>query len=175
MTHSPLEQELAHGFIDGHRAHRTGLTQTLFDNQRSFTMSRAIITELRHADMFVFSVAFIRPSEINALKRRLLDFQGTGTTITSNYLGLNSPATYLELLNFPNLKVKGGAEYGFHAIGTFSEVRRTVSQESVPIDGTDRLSSISAFVGTTLRQILDAACGSLPLADSNVGERSETT
>jgi len=118
MTRSPLEQALAHGFIEGRGAHRTRFTPQLIDNQRSFTMSRAIITELRHADSFVFSVAFITPSAINVLKQDLLDFEGRGTIITSNYFGFNSPATYRELLNFPNLNVKVvGAEHGFHAKG----------------------------------------------------------
>lgn len=118
MTRSPLEQALAHGFIKGRGAHRTRFTPQLIDNQRSFTMSRAIITELRHAHTFVFSVAFITPSAINVLKQDLLDFEGTGTIITSNYLGFNSPATYMELLNLPNLRVKVvGAEHGFHAKG----------------------------------------------------------
>lgn len=118
MKRSPLEQALAHGFIDSQGLHRSRFTPLLIDNQQSFTMSRAIITELRHADSFVFSVAFITPSALNVLKQDLLDFEGKGTIITSNYLGFNSPATYRELLNFPNLEVKVmGAEHGFHAKG----------------------------------------------------------
>lgn len=81
-------------------------------------MSRAIISELRHAESFIFSVAFITPSALNVLKQDLLDFAGNGTIITSNYLGFNSPTAYRELLNFPNLNVLVvDAKYGFHAKG----------------------------------------------------------
>ncbi len=118
MKRSPLELALAHGFVDGQGIHRSRFTPLLIDNQQSFTMSRAIISELRHADSFIFSVAFITPSALNVLKQDLLDFEGDGTIITSNYLGFNSPATYRELLNFPNLRVKVvEARHGFHAKG----------------------------------------------------------
>lgn len=118
MKRSPLEQALAHAFVDGRKAHSSRFSPLLIDNQQSFTMSRAIISELRHADSFIFSVAFITPSAINVLKQDLLDFTGEGTIITSNYLGFNSPATYRELLNFPNLDIRVvDAKHGFHAKG----------------------------------------------------------
>src|SRR5690606_23054922 len=118
MKRPQLEQALAHGFIDGQGIHRSRFTPLLIDNQQSFTMSRAIISELRHADSFIFSVAFVTPGALNVLKQDLLEFEGEGTIITSNYLGFNSPATYRELLNFPNLKVKVvEAKHGFHAKG----------------------------------------------------------
>lgn len=118
MNWSPLKQAVEQAFIDGREAHMTRLSPLLIDNQASRTMSRAIIAELRHADSFVFSVAFITPSALNVLKQDLLDFTGTGTVITSNYLGFNSPAAYRELLNFPNLDVRVvDAGHGFHAKG----------------------------------------------------------
>ena len=59
MNWSPLKQAVEQAFIDGREAHRTRFSPLLIDNQSSSTMSRAIIAELRHADSFVFSVAFI--------------------------------------------------------------------------------------------------------------------
>lgn len=118
MSWSPLKKAIEQGFIDGRDAHRTRLSPLLIDDQASRTMSRAIISELRQAESFVFSVAFITPSALNVLKQDLLDFAGSGTIITSNYLGFNSPAAYRELLNIPNLDVRVvDARHGFHAKG----------------------------------------------------------
>lgn len=118
MKSSPLWHAVEQAFIDGREAHKTRFSPLLIDNQASHTMSRAIISELRHAESFVFSVAFITPSALNVLKQDLLDFAGRGTIITSNYLGFNSPAVYRELLNFPHLNVLVvDARYGFHAKG----------------------------------------------------------
>lgn len=118
MSREQLEQALAQGFLKGQGTHRSRFTPLLIDNRNSFTMSRAIINELRHADSFTFSVAFITPSALNVLKQELLEYEGEGVIITSNYLGFNSPATYRELLNFPNLSVRViEAKHGFHAKG----------------------------------------------------------
>ena len=105
MKSSPLWHAVEQAFIDGREAHKTRFSPLLIDNQASHTMSRAIISELRHAESFIFSVAFITPSALNVLKQDLLDFAGRGQIITSNYLGFNSPAVYRDLLNFPHLKV----------------------------------------------------------------------
>lgn len=118
MNDSKIGRAALEGFVDGRGVHRSSYSPLLIDNQGGFTMSRAITAELRTAEEFVFSVAFITPGALNVLKQDLLDFKGRGTVITSNYLGFNSPATYKELLNFSNLEVMVvDAKHGFHAKG----------------------------------------------------------
>lgn len=82
-------------------------------------MVKAITAELRRAQTFTFSVAFVEPSALSLLKQSLLDFGGRGRLITSTYLGFNSPSAFRELMNMPNTDVyvvqpKNG---GFHAKG----------------------------------------------------------
>jgi len=82
-------------------------------------MLRAIRDELKHSDHFVFSVAFITPSAIAMLKQAFIDYQGTGSIITSTYLGFNSPAVFRELLNLEGISVyvHPDSVAGFHAKG----------------------------------------------------------
>lgn len=82
-------------------------------------MLKAIRDELKRSRRFAFSVAFITPSAIAMLKQALLDFQGTGTIVTSTYLGFNSPAAFLELLNLDRVDVyvHPDSGEGFHAKG----------------------------------------------------------
>lgn len=86
-------------------------------------MLRAIRDELKRSERFVFSVAFITPSAIAMLKQALLDFRGTGTIITSTYLGFNSPAAFYELLNLEGIDVyvHPDSAAGFHAKGYIFE------------------------------------------------------
>ena len=92
---------------------------TLVSNSDGNTMLRAIREELKRSRSFVFSVAFITPSAIAMLKQAILDFRGSGTIITSTYLGFNSPAVFRELLNLEgiNIYVHPDSAAGFHAKG----------------------------------------------------------
>ncbi|TFC28904.1 DUF3427 domain-containing protein [Cryobacterium sp. TMT1-3] len=86
-------------------------------------MLRAIREELKRSRRFVFSVAFVTPSAIALLKQAIIDFPGTGTIITSTYLGFNSPAAFRELLNLDgvNVLVHPDSSFGFHAKGYIFE------------------------------------------------------
>jgi superfamily II DNA or RNA helicase len=57
------------------------------------------------------------------LKQSLLDYRGTGTIITSTYLGFNSPAAFRELLNLKGVDVyvHPDSTAGFHAKGYIFE------------------------------------------------------
>ncbi len=68
-------------------------------------MLRALRYELRHASSFTFSVAFVSARAIALLKQELVDFEGVGRIITSNYLGFNSPAAFSELLNLRHIDI----------------------------------------------------------------------
>ena len=118
MSNSDLGKALQHGFLDRELHASSRLAPLLINNHNSSTMSRTISAELRDADSFVFSVAFVTPAAVTALKQDLLDFRGSGLIITSNYLGFNTPRVYCELLNIPGLDVRVvPASAGFHAKG----------------------------------------------------------
>src|SRR5690606_8342301 len=69
------------------------------------TMLRVIRDELRRANSFLFSVAFVTPRAIALLKQELVEFEGPGVIVTSDYLGFNSPAAFHELLGLRSLGI----------------------------------------------------------------------
>lgn len=111
------------GFLDSHVKADQVFHPTLISNTDGNTMLRTIREELKRSRRFVFSVAFITPSAIALLKQALLDFRGSGTIITSTYLGFNSPAAFFELLNLNDIDVyiHPDSDVGFHAKGYIFE------------------------------------------------------
>ncbi|MGK2877741.1 MAG: DEAD/DEAH box helicase [Solirubrobacterales bacterium] len=67
-------------------------------NQDGSTVEHTLVEELARSDSFTFSVAFISPGAIAQLKQHLLDFDGTGRIITSDFLGFNQPEAFAELM-----------------------------------------------------------------------------
>ena len=115
---SEHERDLTFGFLDRETASARRFHPRLITNDGRDTMLRAILRELGTADSFVFSVAFVTPGAIAALKQTLLGFAGRGMIVTSTYLGFNSPAAFAELLNLPvEVLVLDDAAEGFHAKG----------------------------------------------------------
>ena len=94
-------------------------------NADSNTMYKAIIDELRRSTAFTFSVAFVSPDAVAALKQPLVDFQGTGRIITSTYLDFNSPKAFRELANLRDLGIEvhihPDGNRGFHPKGFLFE------------------------------------------------------
>ena len=88
-------------------------------NTETTSMLRAIRDELKRANSFTFSVAFVSPRAIALLKQELSEFVGSGTIITSDYLGFNSPAAFYELLNLRRfgIDIRLHAESAFHPKG----------------------------------------------------------
>lgn len=88
-------------------------------NSKSSSMLRALRSEIRQANSFTFSVAFVSPRAIALLKQELLDFPGVGRIITSDYLGFNSPQAFAELLNLKSLgfDVRISEKDAFHPKG----------------------------------------------------------
>lgn len=66
---------------------------------------RSLRTELKTCTSFTFSVAFVSASAIALLKQELVEFEGKGTIITSDYLAFNSPSAFSELLNLRRLGI----------------------------------------------------------------------
>lgn len=113
-----LAADLHFGFVDRRVASQRLYHPSLVRNDASDTMLRAIKHELRHSTSYLFSVAFITPGALALLKQDLLDFQGQGTIVTSDYLGFNDPTMFRELLHIPNLDVRVvESDAGFHAKG----------------------------------------------------------
>nr|WP_241732259.1 DEAD/DEAH box helicase [Galbitalea soli] len=59
---------------------------------------QAIRSELRAATSFTFSVAFVSAGALALLKQSLIEFEGRGEIVTSDYLGFNSPSAFRELM-----------------------------------------------------------------------------
>ena len=122
-TRNQLTLDNAFGFLDSHVKSDQVFHPALVSNSNGQTMLKAILDELKRSRNFVFSVAFIAPSAIALLKQALLDYRGTGTIITSTYLGFNSPAAFRELLNLDGVDVYvyQDSAAGFHAKGYIFE------------------------------------------------------
>ncbi|WP_261624792.1 DUF3427 domain-containing protein [Nesterenkonia marinintestina] len=80
---------------------------------------RILRQELKHASSFVFSVAFVSPEGIAVLKEDLVQYQGDGCIITSDYLNFNNPEAFWELLNLSHIgiNVRIHSSSSFHPKG----------------------------------------------------------
>lgn len=117
---SPLAQSTAFGFLDQTTFYSDQVfNPSLIFNNEEHTMLAAIRDELRRCNHFTFSVAFISSSALAMLKQELLNYQGTGRIITSNYLDFNEPEVFEELLQLDRVEVlvHNDQKAGFHAKG----------------------------------------------------------
>ncbi len=74
-------------------------------NTDGTSVLRTLRDELGQCHDFLFSVAFVTPGAIALIKQELVEFQGTGRIVTSDYLAFNSPAAFEELLNLRQLGI----------------------------------------------------------------------
>jgi len=117
---SRFQLDVDFGFVDGARSAPGRYTPRVVLNGGGSTVEHALVEELRRADAFTFSVAFISSGAIAQLKQHLLDFKGAGTIVTSDFLGFNDPKAFGELLNLKRhlgLDVRRHTSSGFHAKG----------------------------------------------------------
>ena len=124
-----LIQDNTFGFLDSRANADQVFHPVLVSNTGANTMLRAIRDELKRSTHFVFSVAFVTPSAIAMLKQAILEYQGTGSIITSTYLGFNSPAAFRELLNLEGIHVyvHPDSASGFHAKGYIFEQKSSTT------------------------------------------------
>lgn len=106
VIRSDLIQDTQYGFINKALPSNRIYNPTLLSNAGEQTMLAALKREIAGSSRFKFSVAFITPSALAALKQELLDFKGEGIIYTSTYLDFNDPAMFEELLNFGNIEVR---------------------------------------------------------------------
>lgn len=96
---SMLELDVSYGYLSrAARAPRKTHPQVIV-NSDGVSMLRTLREELKQSSSFTFSVAFISPGAIALLKQELVEYEGHGRIVTSDYLGFNSPAAFGELLN----------------------------------------------------------------------------
>lgn len=126
---SPLGRDTSHGFLAAREHPERVFIPQLIANRGETTMLSAIRAELRRAQSFTFSVAFITQGALALLKQALLDFSGAGRIITSTYLAFNEPEMFRELLRLPGVTtlLHPGAPGGFHAKGYVFEAQDTVT------------------------------------------------
>ncbi|MEV8253082.1 DEAD/DEAH box helicase [Rhodoglobus sp. NPDC076762] len=115
----PFGRDVEFGYVDKTVHAPRRLHPHLVLNTENDSMLRALRTELQRATSFTFSVAFVSPRAIALLKQELIDFEGVGRIITSDYLGFNSPHAFSELLNLKDLgiDVRIHNETAFHPKG----------------------------------------------------------
>lgn len=115
----PFGQDIGFGYLDRSVRSPRQFQPQLVLNTEANSMLRALRQELRTCTSFTFSVAFVSPRAIALLKQELIDFEGVGTIITSDYLGFNSPLAFAELLNLRPLgiDVRLHEETAFHPKG----------------------------------------------------------
>lgn len=98
-------------------------------NSGDNSVLRTLRDELTRCHAFTFSVAFVSPRAIALLKQELVEFEGTGRIVTSDYLSFNSPAAFAELLNLTRLgiDVRLHSSRAFHPKGYLFEHDHTVT------------------------------------------------
>jgi len=94
---SPLGRETEFGYLLESSLIPHNLNPEVVLNNENSSVLRVLRRELKYAERFLFSVAFVTPRAIALLKQELLDFGGTGTIVTSDYLGFNTPEVFKEL------------------------------------------------------------------------------
>ncbi|GAA1731860.1 DUF3427 domain-containing protein [Microcella frigidaquae] len=116
---SPLGRETEFGYLLESALVPHNLNPEVVLNNENSSVLRVLRRELKHAERFLFSVAFVTPRALTLLKQELVDFRGTGTIVTSDYLGFNSPGVFKELKALEKVGVSARihSSKAFHAKG----------------------------------------------------------
>lgn len=115
----PLAVDIEFGYLRGQVDSPRRYHPQIVLNDNENTVLRTIRDELKRCTSFSFSVAFVSPRAIALLKQELVEFDGTGQIVTSDYLSFNSPAAFSELLNLKELgiDVRVHSSEAFHPKG----------------------------------------------------------
>ncbi|MGM9907044.1 DEAD/DEAH box helicase [Limosilactobacillus sp.] len=123
MNVETLKNAILNGLYDQrYRGHET-LGPALLSNQDE-PLWLSLRRELLTCQSFTWAVAFITPNMLVPFKVVMADLAAkgvTGTIITGDYLGFNSPRVFAELMKIPNLTVRIAGANGFHAKGYLFE------------------------------------------------------
>ena len=119
-----LQEAILNGLYDDNYQGNNLVTPQLLGNEQEENLWTSLRYELLHAQSFTWAVAFIGESMLVPFKLVMADLAKkgvSGTLITGDYLGFNSPKVFLELKKIPNLNVRITQSAGFHAKGYFFE------------------------------------------------------
>ncbi|WP_179872694.1 DUF3427 domain-containing protein [Microcella indica] len=116
---SPLGRETEFGYLLESSLIPHNLNPEVVLNNENSSVLRVLRRELKQAERFLFSVAFVTPRALALLKQELVDFDGTGTIVTSDYLGFNTPGVFKELKALEKIGVSARIHKSaaFHAKG----------------------------------------------------------
>ncbi len=151
------------GYIGGAADGPRHFNPQIVTNGAGSSVEHALVAELSRCSAFTFSVAFVSSGAIAQLKQHLLDFQGTGSIVTSDFLGFNQPRAFAELLKLGELTgidVRRHPAKGFHPKGYVFEQESSVTA----IIGSSNLTSSALTTNHEWNLRVSAAHGS-DLAD----------
>lgn len=125
-----FRKDVEFGFVgseaEGPRRHNPDLVV----NQHGETVEHTLLEELQRCDRFTFSVAFVSAGAIAQLKQHLLEFDGEGRIITSDFLGFNDPRAFAELMKLgehTGIDVRCHTSRAFHPKGYIFEHEQSVT------------------------------------------------
>lgn len=127
---SPLGRETEFGYLLESSLIPHNLNPEVVLNNENSSVLRVLRRELKYAERFLFSVAFVTPRALALIKQELVDFKGTGTIVTSDYLGFNTPGVFKELKALERIGVSSRvhSSKAFHAKGyIFRRADRSVA------------------------------------------------
>jgi len=94
---SPFPLDIAFGYIGKNTTAPQRHNPRMVLNHEGSTVLHTLLEELKGCDTFTFSAAFVTPGAIALMIKELVEFDGVGRVITSDYLGFNSPEAFAEL------------------------------------------------------------------------------
>lgn len=120
---SPFPLDVAFGYLGKNASAPQRHNPRMVLNHDGSTVLHSILEELKTCESFTFSVAFVTPGAIALMVKELVEFEGTGRIVTSDYLGFNSPAAFAELLKLRQfgVDVRLHDDQAFHPKGYIFE------------------------------------------------------
>ncbi len=92
---SPFPSDIAFGYIGQNTAAPQRHNPRMVLNHEGSTVLHTLLEELKGCDTFTFSVAFVTPGAIALMIKELVEFNGVGRVITSDYLASTHPTRSL--------------------------------------------------------------------------------
>jgi superfamily II DNA or RNA helicase/HKD family nuclease len=126
---SPFRSDIAFGYIGKNAAAPQRHNPRMVLNHEGNTVLHTLLEELKGCETFTFSVAFVTPGAVALMIKELVEFDGVGRVITSDYLGFNSPDAFAELhkLRGFGIDVRLHNDTAFHPKGYIFEHRDIVT------------------------------------------------
>lgn len=118
ISQPAFQAAVLNGLVDHNSYHGNRVVgPQIITNKPAGTIWATLRQQLLTCNDFTWAVAFITPDMLPPLKLVLADLARkkiTGTLITGQYLGFNSPRVFQELRKIPNLDVRITTTDGFH-------------------------------------------------------------